>query len=346
LDRVVLNYFDPSINTKTYSTVRRWIGSADVKYPVSQHFKIKGELRGGLTGVETNNYAGLKTRRHFSALLNPDISFLERRLHIYPALRFDWYSDFGGVVSPSLGLNYALIRNKLYLRGQLSRNFNPPTFNELYWEPTGDPNLKPERSKNAQAGIAAILSDEIVHKIDISGFYNRVHNGFRWYPNDVGTFKPVNIQDILSRGIKLNTVSDFHPGAGFNLNFSQTGQLTRTEIVKPRFPVDEGVGHQMRYIPEWRYKAGLMIQKSIFTALINYRWTGRRYVTETESRLNSLDPYQRVDVVLQARKSWLGLTFSGNLQVNNLFNANYAIIQWFAMPRRNVQFTLTITHNF
>jgi iron complex outermembrane receptor protein len=345
LDRVMLNYFDPSIDVKSFSTSKRWIGSADIKYPVSRHIKIKGEIRGSLSGVETNNYAGLKSRRQFSALLNPGFSLFNRRFHIYPAVRFDWYNDFGSVVSPSLGLNVALIRDKLYLRGQLSRNFNPPTFNELYWEPTGNPDLKPERSKNAEAGIVATLSNKIMQRVDISGFYNRVHNGFRWYPNDVGTFRPVNIQNILSRGIKLNTVSNFHP-ASFNLKFTQTGLLTRTEIVEPRFPGDEGVGNQMRYIPEWRYKAGLIIQKDFITALVHYRWVGRRYITETESIDNSLAPYQRVDVALQAQQHWLGMTFTGNLQLNNLLNSDYAIIQWYAMPRRNIQFTLTLTYHF
>jgi iron complex outermembrane receptor protein len=345
LDRVVLNYFDPSINVKSFSTSKRWIGSADVKYPVSRHIKIKGEIRTGLSGVETNNYAGLRSRRQFSALLNPDFSLFNRRFHIYPALRFDWYNDFGNVVSPSLGMNFALIRGKLYLHGQLSRNFNPPTFNELYWEPTGNPDLKPERSKNAQAGVAAILSNKIIQRVDVSGFYDRVHNGFRWYPNDAGTFQPVNIQNILSRGIKLNTVSNFHPG-GFNLKFSQTGLLTRTEIVKPRFPGDEGVGNQMRYIPEWRYKAGLTIQKKFISALVHCRWVGRRYITETENVNNSLAPYQRVDVALQAQQHWMGLTFTGKVQLNNLLNSDYAVIQWYAMPRRNIQFTLTISHNF
>jgi iron complex outermembrane receptor protein len=346
LDRVVLNYFDPSINLKSFSTSKRWIGSADVKYPVSQHIKIKGEIRGGLSGVQTNNYAGLKTRRQFSALFNPDFSLFKQRFHIYPAVRFDWYNDFGSVISPSLGLNYALVRDELYLRGQLSRNFNPPTFNELYWKPTGNPNLKPERSKNAQAGMAVILSNKIVQRVKLSGFYDRVRNGFRWYPNDVGTFRPVNIQNILSRGIKLNTTSHFYPGGGFNLKFSQTGMLIRTEIIKPRFAGDEGVGHQMRYIPEWRYKAGLIIQKDFLTALVHYRWIGRRYITETESIDNSLDPYQRMDIALQAQQHWLGMTFTGNLQLNNLLNNDYAIIQWYAMPRRNVQFTLTIIYNF
>jgi outer membrane cobalamin receptor len=102
----------------------------------------------------------------------------------------------------------------------------------------------------------------------------------------------------------------------------------------------------MRYVPEWSYKAGLMLQKGFFSMLIHYRWVGRRYLTETESSDNSLSPYQRVDVALLARRRWLGLVFTGNLQLNNLLNANYAIIKWYAMPRRNIQFTLTATYKF
>jgi iron complex outermembrane receptor protein len=347
LGRVTLNYFDPSIDTKSYSTSRRWIGSVNIRYPLLRQVELKGALRAGLNGVETNNYSSLKVRKQFSALLNPDLSLFRHRLHIYPAIRFDSYSDFGNVVSPSLGLNYALIRNKLYLRGQLSRNFNPPTFNALYWSPGGHPDLEPERSNNAQAGIAAALSNNIVNKVSLTGFYDRVHNGIRWYPSTEGPYsEPLNIQDISSKGVKLHTVSNFHPGGGVSLKYLQTGLWTRTEIVKPRFSGDEGVGKQMRYIPEWRYKAGLIIQKSFFTALVHYRWVGRRYVTETENSKQSLDPYQRLDAALQARRRWIGLTFTGNLQLSNLLNADYAVIQWYAMPRRNIQFTLTITYQF
>src|SRR5699024_6930243 len=127
---------------ESYSTSRRWIGSVSFRYPLSQKVKFKGELRGGLTGVETNNYAGLKTRQQFSVLLNPEIFLLNQRLKLYPALRFDSFNDFGNVLSPSLGVNFGLIRGKLYLRSQLSRNFNPPTFNDLYWPRSGDPDLK------------------------------------------------------------------------------------------------------------------------------------------------------------------------------------------------------------
>src|SRR5699024_5048021 len=163
-------------------------------------------------------------------------------------------------------------------------------------------------------------------------------------PNEKGTFAPSNIQEIVSKGIEVSMESTFNLGRGLQLWLNQAAALTNTEVAKPRFEGDVGVGNQMRYIPKWKYKASLSLQKDFLTALLHYRWVGRRFITETESKAYSLDPYQRVDVVLQAQKEWLGLAFTGNIRVNNLLDARYAIIKLYAMSLRNVLCILTTTY--
>src|SRR5699024_8890942 len=153
LSRTALNYFDPEIDTRSFTTTRRWLVSSDLKHSFNDHLLLKGELSGELTGVDTPNYNSLKTRQQFSVLTNPEIILFNRRLRLYPALRLDAYNDFGTVLSPSLGANYELIANDLFLRGQLSRDFNPPTFNALYWGQGGNPNLKAEYSRSAEVGL-------------------------------------------------------------------------------------------------------------------------------------------------------------------------------------------------
>lgn len=346
LDRVVLDYFDSEIDVESRSITRRWLLSTELQYQPSASAKIKGEVSGSITGVETNNYADLQTRERFSMLLNPEFSLLNYRLKIYPALRFDSYSDFGNVLSPSLGLNYELLYDKLYLRGQLSRDFNPPTFNALYWPQGGNPHLEPERSKSAEAGLVAMVSNDFLNRVTITGFYTRVHDGIRWYPDDTGTYTPSNIQEISSKGIELSTESQINLKDKIQFSFKQSGSLTRTEITEPRFEGDAGVENQMRYVPQWMYKSSLQATTGFISALLHYRWVGRRFITDTEDISNSLDPYHKVDAALQARQHWLGLRFTGNLQINNLLNTDYEVIQWYAMPRRNFQFTLTATYNF
>jgi len=346
LERVELNYFDPSINVNSVSTTRRWLASTELIYPASSYLRLKGEVSAGITGAETNNYTRLQLRQQLGILFNPELSLHGQRLHLYPALRFDSYNDFGNVLSPSLGINYELFTDRLYLRGQLSRDFNPPTFNALYWAQGGNPNLVPERSNSAEAGARLILNERWLSRANITAFYSRVNDGIRWYPDDTGTFTPENVEELTSRGIELSTKSTVGFGNDFNVTLNQSATFTKTEITEPRFSGDAAPGNQLRYVPKWKYKGSLQTSYKFISALANYQWVSRRYFTDTESVASSLDPYQKVDLALRASQQLFGLTVSGNLQLNNLLNADYEVIQWYAQPRRNFQFTLTATYNF
>jgi iron complex outermembrane receptor protein len=347
LSRLGLNYFDPATGTQSFSTTRRWMVSSNVSYPVKQNILLKGEISGELTGVETNNYTSDKYRQQFSILTNPELVFWDQQLRIYPALRLDVYSDFGSVVSPSLGINYELIPYRMYVRGQLSRDFNPPTFNALYWGQSGNPNLKAERSNGSEIGIKVTPGTRLgITSLDLTAYVTRVDNGIRWYPNNNGVYVPQNVQQVTTKGIEAQLKNRFIFGQSWQLNFNQQATLTRSEISEARFPGDEAVGNQARYIPQWKYNGSLKLRKGIGTALLQYRWVSRRYVTEEESRSSSLDPYQVLDARIQLQKQVGGIDVTARAGINNILNENYEVVQWYAMPQRNFTFSITATYQF
>jgi iron complex outermembrane receptor protein len=346
LDRVELNYFDPEIDVNSLSTFRRWLTSAGFDYRWSEHALIKGELSGGLSGVETNNYIGLKTRQQLSALINPEFSMLDHRLKMYPALRLDSYNDFSSVLSPSLGLNYALIFDKLYLRGQLSRDFNPPSFNALYWPQGGNPDLKPERGNSAEAGLLFKPERLTFSTFEMTAFYNQVDNGIRWNPTTNGVYSPENVDEITSKGVEGHLQNELKLPDQWLLKLDQSVSYTNAQITEARFSGDAVVGSQLRYVPKWNYQASLKLEKGMLGGLLQYRWTGRRYVTGTEDINSSLDPFRLLNASLQLKKQWAGVQFAGRAGVRNLLNTDYEIIQWYALPRRHYQFSLTATYQF
>lgn len=73
---------------------------------------------------------------------------------IYPGLRFDYYSNFGRAISPSLSMSWWIVP-RVRLRTSVGRAFRIPTFTELYYR---DPNhqassaLKPERAWSEEIG--------------------------------------------------------------------------------------------------------------------------------------------------------------------------------------------------
>lgn len=345
LSRVELNYFDPEADTRSLSTNRRWLVSTDLKYPVSKRFLMKGEISGTLTGIANNNYTSDKSRGQFSASVNPEIKFVDYRLKFYPSVRLDAYNDFGTVLSPSLGGNYELLADRLFLRGQISRDFNPPTFNALYWGQGGDPNLKAERSNSTEAGVT-FTPKKIpgISSVKLTGYYSKVDNGIRWYPGDDGVYTPSNVEQLTTKGIEAHIQHRFLFAGNWQLLLEQTGTLNRTEIIEARFADDAAVGHQVRYTPQWKYNASLGLQKGIARGLLQYRWIGRRYTTDTEDFGSSLDPYQVLDATLQVRKEYERVKLTAQAGIKNLLDANYEIIQWHAMPQRNITFSLTATY--
>ncbi|WP_138429328.1 TonB-dependent receptor plug domain-containing protein [Fodinibius saliphilus] len=347
MERVELNYFDPSIGTHSLSTIKRWMVSSTATHPVSKHLFLKGEISGELTGVETNNYNNIRNRRQFSALANPEFILADEYLRVYPALRLDIYSDFGTIVSPSLGVNYELFEERLFIRGQLSRDFNPPSFNALYWGEVGDPNLKPELSNSAELGLSLSETPFIgITTFDLTGYFSKVDNGIRWYPGGSGQWAPSNVEQVTTKGIEAHLKNTFLRGNLWSLKVAQKGILTDTEISEARFPGDQGVGNQVRLVPKWKYNASITIKRDYVTTVLKYRWISRRYLTENENINNSLDPYQVVDAHVQFKKAYQNFDLEVQAVAKNILGEEYEIISWYPMPKRNFNFSITATYNF
>jgi len=159
-------------------------------------------------------------------------------------------------------------------------------------------------------------------------------------------YSPSNVEQVTTQGIEAHFTNQFTLPAEVSLQVNQSASFTDTRITEPRFSGDAAIGHQMRYVPKWKYNASLSIQKGMANALFQYRWVGRRYTTDTENIGNSLDPYQVVDATLEIRKEYVGLQFKASAGVRNLINENYEVVQWYAMPQRHFTFSLTATYHF
>lgn len=341
-----LRYTDPARGTDSRNEISRWLISSDAQYSVFNNILLKGEISGALTGVTSNSFTSHRNREQFSALFNPELSFVDHRLHITPALRWDTYSDFGSVVSPSIGLNYELLSEKLFLRGQLSRDFNPPTFNALYWPQGGNPDLEAERSNSVEAGFTYKPDIAGFSSLKLTAFNMDVENGIRWFPDDNGTYAASNVEELISQGIEFELNNRANLPGEIQLQLRQFATMNDTRITSPRFSGDQAVDNQMRYVPKWKYNASLTIQKEDITGLVQYRWVDRRYYTDMENTSSSLDPYGVMDATLQYGKNINGIQITARGSVKNLLNTNYEIIQWYPMPRRHFHFSLTATYKF
>jgi len=88
-------------------------------------------------------------------------------------LRQDNYSQYGGETTGLVGYGYALT-DTWRATASYSTAFRAPTFNELYYPNYGNPALKPERSRNFEAGLRYYAAGG--QQFDLVYFDNRIRD--------------------------------------------------------------------------------------------------------------------------------------------------------------------------
>ena len=128
------------------------------------------------------------------------------RLRLYPALRADRYVQAAGptrtALSPRLGLNVQPFGGRpLRLKASVGRAFRLPTFNDRFWQPGGNPALRPERAWTADAGF---FIQGRYGTAEVTAFLSRVRDQILWAPTRAGYWAPENARRVRTRGVEAS----------------------------------------------------------------------------------------------------------------------------------------------
>lgn len=131
------------------------------------------------------------------------------------AVRYDDNSAYGSRVTGSLGYGYHLTP-AWRVNGSVGTSFRAPTFNELYYPKSGNPDAKPEKGKNAEIGA---YYDNGTSDFSIVYYRNRLTDLLDYAPCAASSSGcATNIEEALLKGISL--------AAGTKLgNFALRGNL-------------------------------------------------------------------------------------------------------------------------
>lgn len=133
---------------------------------------------------------------------------LEYGPHAFSAgLRRDYNSQFGNHDTGNIGYGYK-IDQFWRISGRYGTAFRAPTFNDLYWpfqnfgggfSYQGNPNLKPETSRNREMTISY---DQGHHRVSATGYYNKVDNLLVCCQGLAADF-PANVGSATIKGVTL-----------------------------------------------------------------------------------------------------------------------------------------------
>ena len=285
--------------------------------------------------IRSEGYNAVRSELSLMAGINRDIG---KKLSTFFLIRTNLINKDLIPVMPSLGFALKLLNEKeLYIKANLSRNYNVPRLNDLYWIPGGNPNLKSEESYTADLAIDLQLQNDLfLINSSITGYLSRINDWIIWKPTQYQYWAPENVALVFSRGAEfsLKTMTDFSNAkiiAQGNYNLCRTTESDNKQLI---------------YIPVHSFNGYMGIVFDGYQLNYNIGYTGKRYTQTDNEQDNSetiLKPYLLNDISvskeLRLKKIEMNLKFS----IRNLLDKDYQVVLARPMPGRNYSITLGLS---
>jgi len=320
-------YFaDNSTNVYTYGKTESLITKADFGYTFFKSTQVNGVLDYN----RTNGYGtgfGNHVREIGSASLLVKQDFFEHWKNEF-GIRKESTNNYESPVLFSLGSSYQF--SKLYnLKLNLSRNFRIPTFNDLFWEPGGNPDLKPESSYQAEIGNVFTFKNISLTQ---TFYYIKIKDLLQWVPGKNGIWTPQNQDNVNSYGSE--TLLSWKKQFGKN-TFGANASYAHT------ISEDDETGNQLFYVPFDKVTASVSYSRNRVSAYYQFLYNGFVYTRADNDPDEIINDYTVSNLGIDYDFKLLD-SFKLGFQVLNIFNENYESLESRPMPGRNFNMYLTL----
>lgn len=326
-----LLYINPEtkLNALTHTQVVRNVFNATYSY---RGFVVNSAVNYDYEQAHVASYQEKKVR-HLGGI-QMSASYWVKGVTLNVGFRQDFLNKQGSPFSPSLRVVYnRTINNKHMLWASVSaaRSFRFPTFNDLYWVPGGDPNLKTEKSWKGEANFIYAYNSLLTFMA--TGYCIYVDDWIQWIPQ--GTYwGAVNYKRVLSRGFEtgINVTNTNVIGKKFKVDFKASYSYTKTTNLDGLNPYDQSKGKQLIYVPLHNVVAGLQLKYRRFYIRSTNNYVSMLYTSTDNSQflkgffVSNLETGK--DFVFGNNE--VGMAF----RINNIGNADYQSVAQRPMPGR------------
>lgn len=216
------------------------------------------------------------------------------------------------------------ITSELKVSANAGTGFKAPTFNDLYWPDSGNPNLKPEESKNYEISLSG------THQLldwSITGYQSEIDQLIAWAPKDAsnpsGDWIPMNVDEAEIQGIELT--------AGF-----ATGMLYHDVSYDYLDAKDKGLDKQLIRRSKDSAKWNVSYLADQWQLDVSAIYKGTSY--DDAANTKKLDAYTLVDV---AASYFVTDNLSVRGRIANLFDKDYVAKETYNVQERSYYATAT-----
>jgi outer membrane cobalamin receptor len=269
--------------------------------------------------------AGEHTASLWAAYLQDEIT-LGESLIVVVGVRNDNHSVYGDKVSPKVSARYLFAGTGTIIRASAGGAYRAPTLNELYWAfdgfEQGNPNLKPETSKEYEAGIEQPLGKG--NSFKFTAFERKINNLIQWLPGQLPppldfVYMPINIGKARITGTETEVKLVPFESLTWAVNYTYMK------------PVDENTGLYVYNVPAEQLKSYINLTLPTRTNIYVEGRYVRNYIQPVLP--NPSRHYTVVDAkILQPVKLGEKMKCDVFFGVKNMFNRKYEVLAGYPMP--------------
>lgn len=286
----------------------QYVWQNDIKLPVGTALLAAEYLKQSVSG--TTNYT-VDERTIRSLLAGWTGSIDDHRFQVN--LRRDDNSQFGGKTTGAATYGYQ-ITPAWRAHASYGTAFRAPSFNELYFPNTfgatfaGNPNLKPEESKNAEAGITWEQNGQ---RISVIQFHNKIDDLIIGYP----------LKNVSKATLEGTTIS-------YEGNWGSWSAGASIDLQRPR---DDDTGKRLQRRADQQMSSHLSHRFGDWTLGGEWQLVGERY--DDAANTTRLGGYGVVNLIADYRlqKDWALFA-----RANNIFDKYYETANNYATPGANI----------
>jgi vitamin B12 transporter len=287
--------------------------------------------------AESNSYDNMVQDHRLAAFSFLQINSLSNRLVSVFSLRNEMTDGTMHPIVFAYGGNYKL-SGRFNWMGNFARNYRIPSFNDTFWGSDayarGNPNLKPEYGWSGDTGFKYKHNgNPFQNEVTATIFFSRIEDWIVWLQDETTIWMPTNKKTGVSRGFELRWNNRLQHGSSV---FGLTGTYNYTWS---RMATDDVYdGNQMLYVPLQQASTVLNWKYAHIEAFFLLNAVGERYYDFT----NTLKPYVTGALFINYLVPTKLVDLSFNFKIRNIWDSQYQVTAWYAMPMRNYEIALNL----
>jgi iron complex outermembrane receptor protein len=338
-----LQYKNPQANINSKNSSSLIDNNINTSLFLTQNWKIISRLNVKYESARADNFLQQNKRIRSSWLLGVHKDFKQLSVNA-----FNRILSIGKEISsfaPGVGVQYQLFtKEELFLKANAGINDHFPTFNDLFWNPGGNPDLQPEHAKMLEAGFSY---SKTIKKMEFNTaftlFNSNVDNWIVWLPTAYGYWSPTNLKSVENKGIetKLSITTRLNK---IKLKASANYAYTKSTNLTAKNEFDNSLDQQLIYVPFHKLNSSIQVHYKTVDLIYTYSYTGKRFITTDN---NWYLPANFLSDISIAKAFTLGKKWKlySSFKIKNILDQNYQSIAWRPMPGRHYLITVTFKFN-